>query len=62
MRDKYPYQSVRLCPEALAKLDELAERTMRSRSQVLNLLLLNATEDDLQVVRREPNEQQRTES
>jgi len=46
---RYKTFTVRLRPAAASKLAELAKRTYRSQTQILNLLLLNAGEDDLRV-------------
>ena len=46
---QYKSFTVHLSRAAARKLAELAERTYRSQTQIINLLLLNAGEDDLRV-------------
>ena len=46
---QYKSFTVHLSQAAASKLAKLAERTYRSQTQILNLLLLNASEDDLRV-------------
>jgi hypothetical protein len=46
---QYKSFTVHLSRAAAIKLVELAARTYRSQTQIINLLLLNAGEDDLRV-------------